>query len=600
MRVTVLVSVSLAAALLAPSALAAPAGQVRSVSVDPGTVVHAGDVRSSVEVTNPGERRSQALTVLLKLRAPDGDSGVLLTSLRVGSLAPHASRTLDLTTAIPPGAPAGDSTVVACRAKRGSGDACGISRQQAPLRVLTAANLAIAPSPHGFGTHATGTTSPARTFTVTNTGESPAGAITTSLTGADPGQFTKSADNCNGQVLAPGASCTVDGAFAPAALGAKSAGLQATAGPGGSATATVSGTGADPASLTISPTSNGFGNQVNGTTSGATGFTVTNTGGVPSGTIATSIGGADPGQFTTSADTCNGVTLVAGGTCTLNGAFAPTSSGAKSASLQASASPGGTASSSLTGTGQTPAHLTISPTSWDFGNVLQGTLSSVKQFTVTNTGEQTATIYAIGSSGPFQHAGGGTCLGAPLGGGQTCVIDVRFNASGFTGSITGSITVYAIEGASSASASLSGTAVTTAANLQIGITSFGSGPPTGTYSNSDTNTFDVQAGQSSSLKIWIRNTGAADAYVSSPVPVSTTNATLTVFETGTNMSTCNVASAPDPAPSITFTDLKIPGGGECYIAVRRRVTAVGAYSVSFSIVGNPGGTITGTINGSGT
>jgi hypothetical protein len=180
------------------------------------------------------------------------------------------------------------------------------------------------------------------------------------------------------------------------------------------------------------------------------------------------------------------------------------------------------------------------------------------------------------------------------------VIDVRFNASGFTGSITGSITVYAIEGASSASASLSGTAVTTAANLQIGITSFGSGPPTGTYSNSDTNTFDVQAGQSSSLKIWIRNTGAADAYVSSPVPVSTTNATLTVFETGTNMSTCNVASAPDPAPSITFTDLKIPGGGECYIAVRRRVTAVGAYSVSFSIVGNPGGTITGTINGSGT
>ena len=186
--------------------------------------------------------------------------------------------------------------------------------------------------PHGFGTHATGTTSPAQTFTVTNTGGVPAGR---SHRGGRrrPGQFTKSADNCNGQTLAPGASCTVDGAFAPTSVGAKAASLEASATPGGTASAALTGTGQTPANLTISPSPQGFGTHATGTTSPAQTFTVTNTGGVPSGTVATSLIGADPGQFTKSADTCNGQTLAPGASCTVDGAFAPTSVGAKAATF---------------------------------------------------------------------------------------------------------------------------------------------------------------------------------------------------------------------------------------------------------------------------
>ena len=44
-------------------------------------------------------------------------------------------------------------------------------------------------------------TTPAQTFTVTNTGGVATGTIATSVTGTDPGQFPKSADNCNGQTL---------------------------------------------------------------------------------------------------------------------------------------------------------------------------------------------------------------------------------------------------------------------------------------------------------------------------------------------------------------------------------------------------------------
>ena len=153
----------------------------------------------------------------------------------------------------------------------------------------------------------------------------PSGTIATSVAGADAGQFTKSADNCNGQTLAPGASCTVDAAFAPTAVGAKAASLQASACPGGTARRRLRGTGATPANLTIAPTPHDFGTHATRPTSPAQTFTVTNTGGVPSGTIATVVDGRRPGQFAKSADNCDGQALGAGGHCTVDRAFAPTS-----------------------------------------------------------------------------------------------------------------------------------------------------------------------------------------------------------------------------------------------------------------------------------
>jgi hypothetical protein len=284
--------VTAAVTLTASSALAAtsPAGQVDSVSVDPIAVAHGAAVNADVEVSNPGERRSKPMNLLLKLRAPDGESGLLLTSQRVGKLKAGQSRTVELAAFIPDGAPSGDSTLVACRAKKDSGDACGVSRQQTPLRVLTPASLRISPGAHAFESHATGTTSPTRTFTVTNTGESASGSIATSFTGADPGQFTKSDDGCDGRALEPGESCELNAAFTPTTTGAKSGGLRA-ATADSNATAALTGTGITPANLTISPSPHGFGTHATGTTSGVQTFTVTNTGGAPSGEITSSLGG---------------------------------------------------------------------------------------------------------------------------------------------------------------------------------------------------------------------------------------------------------------------------------------------------------------------
>ena len=573
---------------------------------------------------------------------------------------------------------------------------------------IAPANLTISPSPHGFGTHATGTTSPTQAFTVTNTGGATSGSIGTSLAGGDPGQFAKSADNCNGQTLGPGQSCTVDGAFAPTSTGVKGAALQAAATPGGTAAADLGGTGATPANLSISPSPHGFGNQVINTTSGAQTFTVTNNGGVPSGTIATSVAGTDPGQFTKSADNCNGQTLAPGGSCTVKTAFAPTSSGAKSASLDASATPGGTAGAALTGTGQTaaqleltpssedfgtvvqgdqsaiktftvqstgeqttgaltisrigpqgtqfsissttcgpaliqnatctidlrwnptppftgdpdatlgvgaspggfdsatlngtaitPANLTISPTSWDFGNVLQGTNSETKQFTVANTGEQSAQINTITLGGKFNFTSPGTC-GPTLPGGQSCTLDVRFEpGASDTGPLTGDVGVSGSVGGN-VSASLSGTAVTTAANLQISITN-SAAPSPGPYASSAS--FDVgsnPAGNLSTVQAWIKNFGEADALVSSSVPITLTNATAAVINfPGSVETTCNVQTG-EGLTALTFTDTRIVGGSECIIALRLRSSAPGPFSAAFTITGTPGGSISATVTGTGT
>jgi hypothetical protein len=358
----------------------------------------------------------------------------------------------------------------------------------------------------------------------------------------------------------------------------------------------MTGTGANPANLTISPSPHSFGTVSNGSTSAAQTFTITNTGGVPSGTISTSLGGANPNQFTKSADGCNGQALAAGASCTVGAAFAPTSSGAKGASMSVAATPGGSASASLSGTGQAPANLTISPTSHSFGNVLQGTTSPAKQFTVTNTGEQAATLTSITGVAKFTLAS--TCPGT-LPGGASCTIDVEFApGAADTGSRSGNVTVNASVGGT-VSTSVSGTAVTTAANLEISST-WGGSTSAGPYGSSTT--FSVGStgfpvwGSVVSFRVWIRNSGAADARISnSPVPITKSNLHLYVFGTGTNKSTCPGIAENDNHGVIEFTELVIPGGSECYIAMAAGKDSAGpASSASFTITGSPGGSITAT------
>ena len=77
---------------------------------------------------------------------------------------------------------------------------------------------------------------------------------------------------------------------------------------------------------------------------------VTNTGEQPSGTVAVTLSGADAGQFVLTSG-CSGA-LAPGARCTTSLRFAPTSVGAKTASLSCNASPGGSSSITVAGAGR--------------------------------------------------------------------------------------------------------------------------------------------------------------------------------------------------------------------------------------------------------
>jgi hypothetical protein len=106
-----------------------------------------------------------------------------------------------------------------------------------------------------------------------------------------------------------------------------------------------------PPALTVSPTSHNYGSRLHNTTGPAFNFVVTNTGGF-SMQIEFHMGGTNANQFAfvTSSNTCIG-RIPIGASCQVGVQFAPTSVGAKSATMNAVGLYSVTASAALTGVG---------------------------------------------------------------------------------------------------------------------------------------------------------------------------------------------------------------------------------------------------------
>ncbi|MFL5823019.1 MAG: choice-of-anchor D domain-containing protein [Solirubrobacteraceae bacterium] len=86
-----------------------------------------------------------------------------------------------------------------------------------------APEVRVAPASLSFGTEPVGGASAVRAVRLTNTGSVPVSVGKTSLSGADPADFTRFSDSCSQQRIAPGHSCSVKLVFAPRATGARRA-----------------------------------------------------------------------------------------------------------------------------------------------------------------------------------------------------------------------------------------------------------------------------------------------------------------------------------------------------------------------------------------
>jgi len=193
-------------------------------------------------------------------------------------------------------------------------------------------------------------------FAITNTGEAASGTMADSLTG-DTGNFSKTADTCNGQALAASASCSITIQPIATENGGYTGTLSVSASPGGTVSRGLSGTASGfllPTSLSIDPTSPVM--DVAGATQGTTAyssavtFTVSNCAGCQTPDVVNaSLSGANF-EFT-GTDNCTGHTLAGGESCTLQVRAVATEDGTYTGTLSvASGSPVSIADASLSGT----------------------------------------------------------------------------------------------------------------------------------------------------------------------------------------------------------------------------------------------------------
>ena len=184
----------------------------------------------------------------------------------------------------------------------------------------------------------------------------------------------------------------------------------------------------------ISPTSFDFGDVHLGTASASQSATVTNVSSTP---VVVSMAGGGAGQFG-GVQNCQSQTLNPGQSCQISYTFTPSVLGPTSGSTGGSING---QSFSFTFVGNGIRRFRISPTSFDFGDVVVGTSAPEQIVTVTNVSTTSAVIsMAGGGAGLF--GGVQNCQGQTLTAGQSCQIFYRFSPTALgpvTGSTGGSI-----------------------------------------------------------------------------------------------------------------------------------------------------------------
>jgi hypothetical protein len=294
---------------------------------------------------------------------------------------------------------------------------------------ITPASIVLTPTSLTFATTIVNQTTAAQNITISNTGDNPA-TLQTPIIAGESTDFALSANTC-GVTLPSQTGCTVSITFTPTAAGARSATLSITDNVG-TQSATLIGTGNAPATDTLAPTALTFAQQTIGTTSPAQQVTLTNTGGVALTLISASV---SPGDFAVT-NSC-GNSLAANSTCAFSVSFAPTASGARSATLTIS-DQFRSQTVALSGIGIAPPGISLSPASLTFAATGVGLTTQPQTLTLTNNGGLPLTISSIAASTGFTIASN-ACT-TTLAANAACAITMVF-APTTAGRLSGALTL---------------------------------------------------------------------------------------------------------------------------------------------------------------
>jgi hypothetical protein len=292
------------------------------------------------------------------------------------------------------------------------------------------------------------TTSAAMTFVLSNPGTATASGINIQSTA----YFTNS--TCP-TTLAAGANCTVSVYFSPMQQTAVTGTTTVTSSTQGVTAAIVqlSGTGTMPASLSLNPTTLSFPAMLIGTTSAPMSITVSNPGSAPLNTPTLAI----TGDFAIQSNGCTQA-IVAGGSCTVAVTFTPTVSGGRSGFLTVSSTTNGVSAVNavLSGTGESPATLSVSPQTLTFPTLTPGQVSATQTVTLTVSGGVGVSGIQLAVDAGFQ-VSQNNCTGT-FQSGSTCTVLVDF-APTTVGNYAGQLTLNGTGAQYAVSMALTGVAV---------------------------------------------------------------------------------------------------------------------------------------------
>jgi len=184
------------------------------------------------------------------------------------------------------------------------------------------------------------------TVTLTNTGNATLNISNVATTG----DFAVQSNTCGTQVLA-GNNCAITVGFTPTAKNSRTGILQLTDNAANNPQrVTLTGMGM---SIALSPTALNFGSVPVGQTSATQPVTISNVSNASVNLTGYTVSGA-PADYTISTNTGNpcGTSLAAGTNCSLDVSFSPTTKGVRKGKLNVANNGGGTATATLTGTGQ--------------------------------------------------------------------------------------------------------------------------------------------------------------------------------------------------------------------------------------------------------
>jgi len=515
----------------------------------------------------------------------------------VGSSCPYGSFDASGLYSAPGVLPSSQSVQVTAVPNADTTDATAVSNA-VTLTLTVPPTASLSASSLSFGTQNVGTTSAAKSVTVSNTGQANLVLGATPVTISDPTDYTITANTtCTANLsIAPNGSCVVYVTLNPTTSGSLPAILTVSDNSGGTAGATqtvsLSGTGQVPVgTASLSASSLTFAAQNVGTTSAAQSVTLTNTGTGNLVLAATpeTLTGANPGDYAIASGTsCTaGLSIAPNGTCVVNVTFTPTGSGTRTANLLLTDNSGGTAGTTqtvtLTGTGQVPVGTaSLSTSSLTFAGQNVGTTSAAQSVTLTNTGTgnlvlATTPVTLTGANpGDYTIATGTTCTAnlsiSPNG---TCVVKVTFTPIA-SGTRTANVVLTDNSGGTS------GTTQTVTLN--------GTGQQPGTPAASL---------NPSSLAFGTQNVGTTSA----PKPVTVTNtgqANLVLANSPVAFS--DAADYAITSSTTCTANLSIAPNGSCVIDVTFTPTSAGSFPALMILTDNSGGTAgtTQTLGLSGT